>query len=84
MKLVIKIFAGTVLTLAIAIGALTGYQTWKANKPVENSTAAYFTLGENGTTIYVIPETILEEPIFEEETLEEVVLFENVIVQCIS
>lgn len=84
MKLVIKIFAGIVLTLVIAIGGLIGYQTWQANKSVENTTG-YFTLGEDGTTIYVLPETILEETVLEEEVLpQQVVLFDGAIVQCIS
>lgn len=63
MKLVLKIIAGIVL--AIAIGVLFGYHTWKTNQTAEY-TGSYFTLGEDGTTIY-IPEKKIEEYIIKEE-----------------
>lgn len=78
MKLVIKIFAGIVLTLVVAIGAVIGYQIVDAKTPVEVGSRGYFTLGENGTTIY-IPEAKIEEDIIEEKIIEEKFIEENVI-----
>lgn len=84
MKLVIRIFAGIVLTLVIAIGGLIGYQTWQAHKPDED-TIGYVTVNENGATFYMLPETVLEQTVLEEEVLpQQVVLFDGAIVQCIS